>query len=65
MHFGGKFPGKVDLEESVPVWEQAAFEERWRQAGVRVEWLRSPAGRVDDALADAESVAHVMRPDQR
>ena len=28
----------------------AAFEEGWRQVHVRVEWLRSPRGRIDHLL---------------
>lgn len=46
--------GYLDLEQRIPDWERAAFEAKWRAAGVGVEWLRSYRGRLDAALDEAE-----------
>jgi hypothetical protein len=41
---------KVDLDQLVPYFEQAGVEAEWRAAGVKVEWLLTPKGRLDAAL---------------
>lgn len=40
--------------QRVPDFEQAAFEARWRSAGVTVEWLHSYKARLDPALELSE-----------
>ena len=40
---------KVDLEQ-VSEWDRELIEAEWRAVHVRVEWLRSPKGRLDRAL---------------
>ena len=57
LHFRGTYPGTLDLSTPVSEWDRDRFEATWREAHVRVEWLRSPRGRLDAALryCDAES----------
>ena len=49
--------GKLDLLRPINEWDQDRFEREWRAVHVRVEWLRSPRGRLDAAFryCDAES----------
>ena len=47
LHFGDG--GTLDLEP-VSEWDREAVEAEWRAVHVRVEWLRSPKGRLDRAL---------------
>lgn len=42
--------GHLDFQFVVPDAEVADFEEKWRAVYVRVEWLRSPRGRIDQVL---------------
>ena len=42
--------GHLDLPFVVPDPEVADFERKWREVYVRVEWLRSPRGRIDQVL---------------
>ena len=48
LHFGDG--GTLDLPRAVPELLRPEFEERWRQAHVRVEWMLSPRGRLDHLL---------------
>jgi hypothetical protein len=41
--------GTLDLAP-VSEWDREIVEQRWRAVNVRVEWLRSPKGRLDRAL---------------
>jgi hypothetical protein len=47
LHF--RDGGTLDLAP-VSEWDREIVEERWRAVGVKVEWLRSPKGRLDKAL---------------
>lgn len=42
--------GHLDLPRVVPDSEVAEYTAGWRAVGVRVEWLRSPHGRIDAVL---------------
>lgn len=42
--------GHLDLPIVVPDAEVEGFERGWRTVYARVEWLRSPRGRIDQAL---------------
>jgi hypothetical protein len=42
--------GQLDLDRVIGDVQVADFEDAWRKAGVRVEWLRSPHGRLDNVL---------------
>ncbi len=47
LHFNDG--GTLDLEP-VSEWDRELVEAEWRERHVRVEWLRSPKGRLDRAL---------------
>lgn len=53
LHFGDG--GTLDLTEPVSEWDREDFEKEWRAVSVKVEWLRSPRGRLDRALTFAEA----------
>lgn len=42
--------GHLDLSRPIPDAEVEDFEKGWREQHVRVEWLRSPHGRLDAVL---------------
>lgn len=48
LTFGDGF--QLDLSEPVDEWQRESFEREWRAVSVKVEWLRSPLGRLDRAL---------------
>jgi hypothetical protein len=51
--------GHLDLPQPIGDEDVTAFEERWRAVHVRVEWLRSPRGRLDQVLPQTlERIAH-------
>ena len=48
LHFGDG--DTLDLSQPVDEWQRDDFEREWRAVSVKVEWLRSPLGRLDRAL---------------
>ena len=42
--------GRHDMLQRVSPDDSEEYERRWREAGVRVEWLLSPRGRLDRVL---------------
>lgn len=42
--------GRLDLYEKVAPDDSEEYEAGWRRAGVRVEWLLTPKGRLDRLL---------------
>jgi hypothetical protein len=55
LHFSDG--GKLDLDP-VSEWDREIVEKEWRAVHVRVEWMRSPKGRLDRALE------FIVAPDQ-
>jgi hypothetical protein len=51
--------GHLDLDRVVTDADVPEFEARWRAAGCRVEWLRSPHGRLDGVLP--QTIERIVR----